>query len=129
MPTPHPHALPPSLTHARSPSPRTPPHSHTPTPQELFETCGALAKHAVHYDDSGRSEGTAAVVFRNAADAEAALRRYNNVQLDGQAMQVGPAGVRCGVGRGGAARRGGVVWGCWWRRPVAVRRRYLGLRG
>lgn len=39
-----------------------------------------------------------------AADAERAVRRYNNVQLDGQPMQVGGAGKegrRAMLGQGG----------------------------
>ncbi|KAL4854267.1 THO complex subunit 4A [Chlorella vulgaris] len=56
--------------------------------KELFETCGPLVKHMVHYDNSGRSEGTAEVVYENAAHAEKAMRQYNNVQLDGNAMQI-----------------------------------------
>lgn len=37
---------------------------------------------------SGRSEGTAEVIYEQAADAERAMRRYNTVQLDGQPMEV-----------------------------------------
>ena len=37
---------------------------------------------------SGRSEGSAEVIFANKIDAERAMKRYNNVQLDGQPMQV-----------------------------------------
>ncbi len=37
---------------------------------------------------SGRSEGTAEVIYANKIDAERAMKRYNNVQLDGQAMAV-----------------------------------------
>ncbi|EFN56661.1 hypothetical protein CHLNCDRAFT_57546 [Chlorella variabilis] len=36
----------------------------------------------------GRSEGTAEVIFEDAGHAERAMRKYNNVQLDGNAMQI-----------------------------------------
>jgi hypothetical protein len=39
------------------------------------------------------------VVYENAAHAEKAMRQYNNVQLDGNAMQVGAwAGQQQGLG-------------------------------
>lgn len=44
---------------------------------------------------SGRSEGSAEVIYEQAADAEKAMRRYNTVQLDGQPMQVRPSGLGC----------------------------------
>lgn len=37
---------------------------------------------------SGRSEEAAEVVFMKKADAERAMQRYNNVSLDGKAMQI-----------------------------------------
>lgn len=56
--------------------------------KELFETCGELAKFGINFDSSDRSDGTAAIIFKQRSDAERALRRYNNVQLDGQPMQI-----------------------------------------
>lgn len=47
---------------------------------------------------SGRSEGTAEVIFKEAGDAERALRRYNNVALDGNAMQAGCQPTQCSTG-------------------------------
>ncbi|CAM0950607.1 unnamed protein product [Alopecurus aequalis] len=56
--------------------------------KELFTEVGDLERYSINYDKSGRSKGTAEVVFARRSDAIAALKRYNNVQLDGKAMKI-----------------------------------------
>ncbi|CAM8898676.1 unnamed protein product [Rhodiola kirilowii] len=94
--------------------------------KELFSEVGDLKRYTIHYDRSGRSKGTAEVVYSRRSDAAAAVKRYNNVQLDGKPMKIeivgtnmstpapssavagfgGASGIpRGGQGRGGAFGR------------------------
>ncbi|KDP44996.1 hypothetical protein JCGZ_01496 [Jatropha curcas] len=59
----------------------------------LFSDVGELKRYSLHYDKSGRSKGTAEVVFARQADALASIKRYNNVQLDGKPIRIELVGV------------------------------------
>ena len=52
--------------------------------QELFEDIGAVRTARIHFDENGRSLGTAEVIYERRVDAVAAQRKYNGLNLDGR---------------------------------------------
>ncbi|GMN28470.1 hypothetical protein TIFTF001_002066 [Ficus carica] len=65
--------------------------------RELFSEIGGLKRYAVHYDKTGRPSGSAEVVYTRRSDAFAALKRYNNVLLDGKPMKLEVVGTNAEV--------------------------------
>jgi len=72
--------------------------------KDLFESVGDVKRASVNFDKSGRSLGTATVVFARRADATAALKKYNNIPLDDQPMKISLVGSNLHVGGGGSSR-------------------------
>jgi len=72
--------------------------------KELFQEFGNMKSSAIHYDSTGRSLGTAHVVFTQNASALKASRQYNGVHLDGRPMKIVIDGQQAAAP---AASRGG----------------------
>lgn len=56
--------------------------------KDLFESVGDIKRANVNFDRSGRSLGTATVVFSRRNDAVQAVKQYNNVTLDDLPMKI-----------------------------------------
>ncbi|GKV47069.1 hypothetical protein SLEP1_g54006 [Rubroshorea leprosula] len=65
--------------------------------RELFSEIGELKRYAVHYDNNGRQSGSAEVLYVRRSDAFAALKRYNNVLLDGKPMKIEVVGANADI--------------------------------
>jgi len=70
-------------------------HIHTSTPfilsqyQELFSTMiGPVRQVNLNFDQSGRSKGTASVVFARKNDAVRSVDKLRNITLDGREMKI-----------------------------------------
>ncbi|XP_052158871.1 THO complex subunit 4D [Oryza glaberrima] len=72
--------------------------------QELFSEMGHLKHCAVHYDNNRRPTGSAEVIFTRRSEAVAALKRYNNVRLDGKPMKIEVIGADLGMAAPSAPR-------------------------
>jgi len=65
--------------------------------RELFAEIGDLKRYAVHYEKTGRPSGSAEVVYTRRSDAFSALKKYNNVLLDGKPMRIEIVGANAGT--------------------------------
>ncbi|CDP00060.1 unnamed protein product [Coffea canephora] len=54
----------------------------------LFSDVGELKRYAIHCDRTGKSMGTAEVVFARHSDALKAINRYNDLLLDGRPIKI-----------------------------------------
>jgi len=77
--------------------------------KELFSDFGNLKKATINYDASGRSHGTADVIFFRRDDALKAVKTYKGVPLDGRPMQIEvvSANIESSSRRDSSSSRGG----------------------
>lgn len=60
--------------------------------QELFQEFGKLKRVQLHYDAKGKSQGNCEIFFARKADGLRAVKKYNNVPLDGRKMKIDVVG-------------------------------------
>ena len=65
--------------------------------KELYFEFGRVVKYGIHYDENGKSLGTAEVHYQLLQSAMMAIARYNNVTLDGRPMRLSIAQSRLPV--------------------------------
>ncbi|CAN8238401.1 unnamed protein product [Cochlearia groenlandica] len=65
--------------------------------RELFGEIGELKRFAIHFDQNGRPNGSAEVVYMRRSDAFQAMKKYNNVLLDGRSMKLEIVGGNTGA--------------------------------
>ena len=72
---------------------------------DIFAPLGHIRSHTVHFDEKGRSLGTASVTFTRAEVADAAVAEYDGAEVDGKSMSVKLVGqvVQQRLGGGGGA--------------------------
>lgn len=56
--------------------------------RELFGEFGALKKVELHFNAQGKSQGNCDILFGKRADGLRAIKKYNNVPLDGRRMKI-----------------------------------------
>ncbi|WOL14887.1 THO complex subunit 4A-like isoform X1 [Canna indica] len=56
--------------------------------EDIFSSVGDLKHCSINYDRTGRSMGSAVVMFLRRRDALAAMTKFNNVSLDGKPMNI-----------------------------------------
>jgi len=86
--------------------------------KEVFENFGySIRKVVIHYDKSGRSDGTADIFFNNRTEAAKAVSAYNGISIEGKpitlvlkeeergVMKIGGLSVSTGRSNGAGPRR------------------------
>merc|ERR1712071_147408 len=56
--------------------------------QELFGEFGPIKKLSMHYDKEGKSQGVCDIAFDSRTNALRAIKKYENVPLDGRKMRI-----------------------------------------
>lgn len=56
--------------------------------EEIFQQVGPVKSAVVHYNQEGRSVGTAEVTFKNKGSAEKAVQEYDRAEVDGRPMYI-----------------------------------------